>query len=270
MAYLRKLKSTTMLRCLVVPALFLCAIFKKPAFQWIAVATLAVWLCASLSDVILSIKRKRDRKEAQRTLAQLNAPVQQPSKKDDLPPESELFLIRQVNFRITEQLKATYPMVSWLWVKRPSADDLCKGGVWRIRLANTEPFNFGEVELNRSGKITITLLQATPLKETEAKPLSSTDLEEDELLDRVDVKSWYDSEGEKVLAQMIDDLNTQGHRKLMIHESGEVVITASGTEQVIDVIQNFPPRLAWDEFCQVLREDEITATIQPDGLALSW
>ena len=139
MAYFRKLKSTTLLRCLVVPALFLCAIFKKPAFQWIAVAALAVWLFASLSDVFLAIKRKRNQKAAQRTLSQLSAPVQQTSKKDDLTPENELFLIRQVNFRITEQLKATYPMVSWLWVKRPLADDLCKGGVWRIRLANTEP-----------------------------------------------------------------------------------------------------------------------------------
>ena len=69
---------------------------------------------------------------------------------------------------------------------------------------------------------------------------------------------------------MIDDLNTQGHRKLMIHEDGEVIVTASGTELTVDTIRNFPPRMAWEEFCQVLKEDEITAVVKPEGLQLSW
>ena len=29
-------------------------------------------------------------------------------------------------------------------------------------------------------------------------------------------------------------------------------------------------RIVWEDFCQILREDEITASIQNEGLALSW
>lgn len=271
MAMFRKLKSSTLLRWLVVPTLFLCAIFKTAIFQWIAVAALAVWLYAMFSEAIIAALRKRKRKVKQNELTQLSDAIKQGTQPINTIANNDLFLIRQVNFRITEQLKGTYPMVSWLWVKRPSAGELCCGGAWRIRIANAEPFNYGDVELNKSGKLRITMLQAAPLKESLPEQCAaSNDLEEDELLERVDVKSWYLAEGEKILSQMIDDLNTQGHRKLTIREDGEVVIKAAGADQTVDTIKNFPPRLAWDEFCNVLKEDEITATIQPDGLVLSW
>ena len=271
MAYFRKQKSSILLRLLVVPTLFLCAIFKTPVFQWIAVAALAVWLYAVLSGVVATAIQKRKRKVKREELTQLSAAITQEESSNESIQTNDLFLIRQVNFRITEQLKGTYPMVSWLWVKRPSVEELCEGGTWRIRIANADPFNFGDVELSRSGKLTITMLQAMSLRESTVEQRAvSSDLEEDEILDRVDVKSWYLAEGEQILSRMIDDLNTQGHRKLMIREDGEVVIRASGADQTVDTIKNFPPRLAWDEFCNVLREDEITATIQPDGLVLSW
>lgn len=271
MANFRKQKSSILLRWLVIPTLFLCAIFKTPTFQWIAVAALAVWLYAVLSGVVATAIQKRKRKVKQGELTQLSAAITQEESSKETVQTNDLFLIRQVNFRITEQLKGTYPMVSWLWVKRPSAEELCKGGIWRIRIANAEPFNFGDVELSRSGKLTITMLQAASLKESAVEQRTdSNNLEEDELLDRVDVKSWYLTEGEAILSRMIDDLNTQGHRKLIIREDGEAVIRASGVDQTVNTIKNFPPRLAWDEFCNVLREDEITATIQPDGLMLSW
>ena len=84
------------------------------------------------------------------------------------------------------------------------------------------------------------------------------------------MKTWYQNEGEKIISRMIDDLNAQGHRKLTIRENGEAYITASGAEETVEQIQHFPPRLAWDEFCKVLKEDEITAAVKPEGLLLSW
>ena len=86
----------------------------------------------------------------------------------------------------------------------------------------------------------------------------------------MDVKSWYFGHGEIILAQMIDELNTQGHKALLIKEDGDVVITSSGTEQVVERIKGFPPRMVWEDFCQLLKEDEITASVQSNGLALAW
>lgn len=106
MTLLRKLKPSTFFRCLVVPTMFLCAIFKHPAFQWIAVAALAIWLAASLATPIgNAVQRSKHRKKTEE-LAKLREEV--PKEPAKSTPDSELFLIRQINFRITEQLKDTY------------------------------------------------------------------------------------------------------------------------------------------------------------------
>lgn len=273
MKLLKSVKSGNLFRCLVVPTMLLCCIFRSPVFQWIAVAALAIWLGVVLAGVIREAWGKAKYKKAEKQLAQLSRTVREEAEE---PPkaasDNDLFLIRQINYRITEQLKGTYPMVSWLWVKpRPTTEELCKGGTWRIRVSNAEPFNFGEVAITKTGRLSITMLQATPLKDAqELEPEDSNDLNDDELLDRSDVKSWYQKEGGQILARIIDDLNTQGHRKLLIHEDGEVCISSSGSEQTVEKISNFPPRMAWDEFCQVLKEDDIKASIKPEGLALSW
>ena len=47
-----RMNSWTLMKILVVPCLFLCAIFKHPAVQWIACVALAIWVCFMLADVI--------------------------------------------------------------------------------------------------------------------------------------------------------------------------------------------------------------------------
>lgn len=277
MAKVRRMKTSTLFRFLVAPALLLCAILRKPIFQWIAVVTVGIWLAVMIVQAVGTLPRrvKRNRKPVQ-TICQELGPSRE--HKEDLKPEpapgddgSRLFVLRQVNYRITEQLKSAYPMVAWLWVKRPEAEQLCKGGLFRIRTSNTDPFNFAEVELSADGRLKITMLQAVSLKDAATIAAEEQDdLAQEELLERVDVRTWYNSKGEQVLCQMIDDLNTQGHKKLLIKENGQVVIEVSGKEQPVETIQDFPPRMVWDEFCQLLRDDEIKATIEKEGLLLAW
>lgn len=51
MAVKSRIDAWTLLRVLVVPCLFLCAIFKRPIFQWIACAALFVWVCFVISKL---------------------------------------------------------------------------------------------------------------------------------------------------------------------------------------------------------------------------
>lgn len=269
MAMIRQTKSMALFRCLVVPSLLLCCIFRRPVFQWIALGASGLWL---VTELVLALRQRRCRRKRTKSL-QHRAELKAEPKVNSTPTESDehdLFLIRQINYRITEQLKECYPMVSWLWQQQPSTGDLCKGGTWRIRLSNTEPFNYGEVDITRMGKISITLLQAVPLKESKAIVVESEDIAEEELLDKVDVKAWYQERGEQLLSQIIDDLNTQGHRQILIKEDGAVCVTSSDSEQVVDSLLNFPPRKAWMELKQLLQEDEITASEEPEGLLMAW
>ena len=205
MANNRQSTNSYLFRIIVTPAVLLCVIFRKQVFQWIAASAIAVWLMIVL---ISALKRSGGRKKHRHTekLAKLSADISSDAQPEAETPESELFLIRQINIRITEQLKVTFPMVSWLWVRRPSASEICAGGTWRIQTSNTEPFNYGEVAITKQGRLSITMLQATPLGEASELP-EVDNLKPDEMLDRVDVKAWYRDEGERILADMIDDLN---------------------------------------------------------------
>lgn len=269
MANYRQSTSSSLFRIIVMPAVLLCMIFRKPILQWIAVGAIAVWLLIVLLSALKRSGSRKKHRHAERRLAKLSDDVSSDTLAKAEMPESELFLIRQINIRITEQLKETFPMVSWLWVRRPAAADLCAGGTWRIQTSNTDPFNYGEVTVSKLGRISITMLQATPLGEAAELP-EADNLAPEEMLERVDVKTWYRTEGEQILADMIDDLNTQGHRRLIIREDGEVCIEHSGEMKTVNTIRNFPPRMTWADFCQILSEDDITATAAPEGLLLSW
>lgn len=270
MAVIRQTKSTTLFRCLVVPTMLLCGIFRKPFLQWIALGALLIWL---ITEITVAVSQKAWSRKQQRILRSLPAPAEaQNSVEADKEPESqELFLLRQINYRVTEQLKRSYPMVSWLWQSQPRGEELCQGGTWRISLSNTEPFNYGEVLITKQGKLEITLLQVVALGATTPVKVDCEDLAETELLSRVDVKAWYQEQGEQVLSQIIDNLNTQGHREILIKEDGAVCIkTSNADELVVDSVLNFPPRKTWGEFCQLLSEDEITASVKPEGLRMAW
>lgn len=279
MAFIRRMKLFTLFKYLVAPTMLLSAIFKFPALHWIAAASVVLWLFVLVLQGIDSLKQRMRRRRACRPKAEDPPPSQHKEDAEKaadsmIPPQatrSDLFLIRQVNYRITEQLKASYPMVSWLWLKRPEAAELCQGGHFRIRTTNTDPFNFGEVELSSEGRLTITMLQAIPLKDAaEMEQSAKDDLAQEDLLERMDVKVWYQTQGESTLCQMIDDLNTQGHKRLLIKDNGDVVIEIAGKEESVELLKDFPPRMVWEDFCQLLKEDEITASIQTEGLLLTW
>ena len=116
MAVKSRIDAWTLLRVLVVPCLFLCAIFKHPIFQWIACAALFVWVCFVISKLFRSHRNHRKKIPAE----QKAFPAQQETKPlTETPQEADddtrLSLLRQVNYRIMEQLKQSYPTVSWLW-----------------------------------------------------------------------------------------------------------------------------------------------------------
>ena len=266
-----RIDAWTLLRVLVVPCLFLCAIFKRPIFQWIACAALFVWVCFVISKLFRS-----HRKHCKKMPAEQKAfPAKQETKPlTETPQEADddtrLSLLRQVNYRIMEQLKQSYPTVSWLWDTRPSSEDINRGCTKRIKLYHCDPFNFGEVTLSASGKLEIALIQLVPLAEAEVQPKSDEDLEEKDILSRNDVKRWYTETGIALLSVLIDELNVQGHKRLVILENGDVLVTVEGKEQAVDTIPDFPPRPAWDDLCVLAREDDISAEVRGQELAVSW
>lgn len=112
MAVKSRIDAWTLLRVLVVPCLFLCAIFKRPIFQWIACAALFVWVCFVISKLF-----RAHRKHCKKMPAEQKAfPAKQETKPltetlQEADDDTRLSLLRQVNYRIMEQLKQSYPTV---------------------------------------------------------------------------------------------------------------------------------------------------------------
>lgn len=271
MAKKGRLNPWVLMKIIVVPTLLLCAVFKRPVFQWIACAALAAWVLLVLADFIRSHtkERKQIRQNESREAEVKEAP--HPSTPGAEQDEMKLTLLRQVNHRVMEQLKQSYPSVAWLWDTRPTSEEINKGCTKRIKLYHCDPFNFGEVTLSASGKLAISLIQLVPLDDAaEHRPEMTEDLGDHEILDRGDVKQWYAETGTVLLSELIDELNVQGHKRLVIKENGEVFVTASGTPHSVDAIPDFPPRPAWDDLCVLAQEDDITAEVCGQELAISW
>lgn len=167
MTFLRRMKSFTLFKYLVLPALLLCAVIKSRRCS----GSHFLPSCFGLASLRLRRLPHQSAQKRKSMSRRKPVPPQVPVSDGQSTPRvdqdiqtahNELFLIRQVNYRITEQLKTSYPLVSWLWLVRPDASQLCQGGRFRIRTYNTDPFNYGEVELSDQGQLTITMLQAVP------------------------------------------------------------------------------------------------------------
>ena len=251
-------------RSIVVPVFFVTMIFRKTALQWLALGVLAAWL---LLSVFLFFKRRTKRQSKKAAVRELR------EHNDALPEEpteqAELNLIRQVNYRITELLKQSYPAVAWLWDKRPTAEEIGRGGAWRILMEHANPFNYAEITIEINGAMHISLMQVVPLEARELSEQEGDDVQE-RILDRESVTKWFASYGEQYLCELADELNTQGHKQMRITEDGSVIVTNAGEDKVVDTIHHFPPRAAWRELCSLVRDADLCAEICEDTLSLQW
>ncbi len=258
-----RINSWSVFRIILLPCMVLCTITKKPVFQWLALAALAVWVVIEICR--LADKVKRNRKEGRRAVRNTDR------KKNAKAQNEDKSLLLQVNYRITEQLRSAYPGITWLWLEKPGQEEIKRGGTWRISIQNADPFNFAEISLRSSGAMEIALIQISPFSEPVKEPEpDSCDLDQAELLDRFDVRQWYSDTGEAVLSGLVDELNTQGYKQLLITEDGNVTISVRGSERSFSSIGELPPKSAWEDLCVLLRADDIRASVSGSQLALAW
>ena len=246
------------------PCVLLGTITRKSVFYWIALAALLIWAVIELGKLLAHAAKKRPEQKAVRKTRR--------ERMKNREQNDDRSLLLQVNYRITEQLSVTYPNVSWLWLEKPGAEDIKLGGTWRISLQHADPFNYAEVSLSRSGAMTIQLMQMIPLGEASAAvpEQDENDLRDNELLDRFDVRKWYAETGEKALCAIVEELNTQGYKRLLISENGEVLIGRTGSELRFSAITDFPPKSVWEDLCSLVREDDIQASVSGSQLTVAW
>ncbi len=86
------------------------------------------------------------------------------SPKPERLSKTETLLWRQINYQITDKLKAAFPDATWEFITRPQMNTLLNGSAIRIRTRNTGNYNFAEFHLNQYGYLALELLTVESLK----------------------------------------------------------------------------------------------------------
>ena len=86
----------------------------------------------------------------------------------------------------------------------------------------------------------------------------------------VDVRVWYELIGQKVLEELITDLNANGHSMLTIKENGDIVVSCQKRKILKATLDSFPGKAYWEELVAILEENELKGKISDDSLQVSW
>lgn len=86
----------------------------------------------------------------------------------------------------------------------------------------------------------------------------------------MDAETWYNLIGQKVLDNVITDLNAKGHKRLSILENGDIVTGNGKKKNLVDTLENFPVKSYWKELLEILTDNDLTGTINQDQLVVAW
>ena len=181
----------------------------------------------------LEAEKGRKRVEAERNAAEND-------------PEAAQALLRHVNHRISDQLKALYPEARWEWKTKNPTLLAIHGGIGRIRVYGVPEYEYADVELEQSGK-----------------PPNQQD---------VDPQVWSERQGRKTLETLIADLDSRGHHCLFLKEDGSICVRPmEGDEETVqDTLKDFPEKRLWERLVKVLEDAGLAAVAREDCITIAW
>ncbi len=227
------------------------ALVRGPWQLPLLIGTFAVWgLWLLWTQVLpfhrtLQAQRRQERAESfNRSLAQL--------------------LLRHVNYRVSDCLKAVYPDARWEWMMRDPALFVAQGGTGRIRVFGIKDYEYADVTVDQSGKLSCSLVKMVSVQETKEPAAPNQE--------KPDHEAWYEAQGRDALGKLVADLDSRGHNALTVQEDGSICICpkADGKEVKQGVLSGLPAKALWPELVKLLEQDGLAAAVQNDCIAVTW
>lgn len=174
-----------------------------------------------------------------------------------------LVLLRHVNHRISEHLRAVYPNAHWEWTMSDPALFVSYGGTGRIRVYGVPDYDYADVTLDRQGGLRCSLVKVAPLDGSQTDPPNQQPL---------DPRVWYEFQGRSILENIIADLRSRGHSSLTMNEDGSICIQPAGGDQEMakESFATFPEKVYWPRLAKVLEQEGLAADVQDTGILVSW
>ena len=182
-------------------------------------------------------------------------------------PEAAQALLRHVNHRISDQLKALYPEARWEWKTKNPTLLAIQGGIGRIRVYGVPEYEYADVELEQSGMLSCSLVKRLAPPSSEQEPLPQPPNQQD-----VDPQVWYERQGRKTLETLIADLDSRGHHCLFLKEDGSICVRPmEGDEETVqDTLKDFPEKRLWERLVKVLEDAGLAAVAREDCITIAW
>ena len=180
-------------------------------------------------------------------------------------PETEPILgyaVTQLSHRVTDKLHSAFPDCSWHWVERPTVALFAEGGKVRIATNKTEEFTEADVMLDAFGRIEVKMLKT----DTVTKIVKATDKNADTNY-TVDADAWYSQCAQKVLTDIITDLNARGTKVLCIKEDGSMVVD---DDKQVGTLKAFPSKNLWKKIVSIFEDNGLMAVENEDCIELGW
>lgn len=175
-------------------------------------------------------------------------------------------LLRHVNYRISAYLQSSYSNARWEWTTHNPALLAIQGGIGRIRIYGVEDYEYADVELDRQGNLSCSLVRRLANQQAvdgETPAVSGVTL---------DPRIWYEQQGRETLEMLIADLNSRGYKHLTLNEDGSICTALDGEDEeaVASTFRSFPPKVYWPQLVKVLEQEGLAATVQTDCVSVAW
>lgn len=242
---------------------------------WLLTGAFAVWAAwAGINFLLPYLRRKwyfrqikRERKQAD-----VHTPAAAEEAEDERDSGQEdpaIILLRHVNYRISDRLKAAYPDAAWQWCEEYPEQLMLRGGTGRIKVFGIPDFEFADITFDTNGRISCSLIKTMPVgNPIPEKPEHAESAPEHQTA--IDPQIWYTQYGQQVLEDLISDLDSRGYHSILIRENGEITVQQDDQEVTAKQLESMPERTYWPRLVKVLERAGLAASSSPAGIAVTW
>ena len=300
---MRKTVFTKSMKILIISLLLLAVFFPKDRSQKLMALALILWIAAAIGFLLLRKSGKLIKKcrallsalkqsvgqilaDSEKTLPPVPVQDQPAQSEEPISPAKPALpasdsrecqtVLLHISLRITEKLKSAYPQSVWQWKDTPSLQGILNGETTRILVENMDAYTHADISFDRFGRIHVepmvigSFAEPTENSADERPESGSADAETNPEPSVVDVRVWYELIGQKVLEELITDLNANGHSMLTIRENGDIVVSCQKKKVLKATLDSFPGKTYWKELLSILEENELKGKISDDSLQVSW
>lgn len=248
------------LKSVVLVSLAAIAFLPKNVAQWIVLG--AILLFGASQGIAYFLDHKDEISEKRE---KMKSEKKDKSEKKKAPSEIELalnYVVVQLSHRVTDKLHSMFPEATWRWVDKPSLKTFSEGGRLRITTSKTDTFTEADVILDVYGRIEVNMLNSDSITSLVKKVDGNADTDY-----TVDADAWYSQCGQKLLTDIITELNAGGTKVLCINEDGSIVVDDNTK---VGTFKTFPSKNLWKKLISIFEENGLSAVENEHSIQVGW